>query len=315
MGRVPALGPLRRPGPRDHEAVAPRARAGRRRATLAGQRYGELSGGQRQRTLIARALAAEPELLALDEPTNGMDPARRARARWTCCATCTRAAGRPMVMVSHRLEAVANYARTLAFVDKDAALFRVGPLERDAPARRRSRRSTGGRWRCARRTGGGVIVPGERRRCGRERAPGVPRGARDWEVPARRVGGGRRAARRARRLRGAAADRVRLRGADAALDARARRRRCSSRSGSTSRPSTPPSSSPWRSPFSVVGALVLGAFRPRRLPAEATVGRGAGWSASALVVLGASQLVHAAHDLGGHGLRQRRRGARRRSSW
>jgi zinc transport system permease protein len=50
--------------------------------------------------------------------------------------------------------------------------------------------------------------------------------------------------------------------------------------------------------FSVVGALVLGAFRPRRLPAEASVG--AAWvTASALVVLGVSKLVHAAHDLGG----------------
>jgi ABC-type Mn2+/Zn2+ transport system permease subunit len=50
--------------------------------------------------------------------------------------------------------------------------------------------------------------------------------------------------------------------------------------------------------FSVVGALVLGAFRPRRLPAEASVG--AAWvTASGLVVLGVSKLVHAAHDLGG----------------
>lgn len=50
--------------------------------------------------------------------------------------------------------------------------------------------------------------------------------------------------------------------------------------------------------FSVVGALVLGAFRARRLPAEASVG--AAWvTASALVVLGSSRLVHAAHDLGG----------------
>ena len=50
--------------------------------------------------------------------------------------------------------------------------------------------------------------------------------------------------------------------------------------------------------FSVAGALVLGAFRARRLPAEASVG--AAWvAASALVVLGASRLVHAAHDLGG----------------
>jgi zinc transport system permease protein len=50
--------------------------------------------------------------------------------------------------------------------------------------------------------------------------------------------------------------------------------------------------------FSVAAALLLGAFRPRRLPAEATVG--AAWVvASALVVLGVSRLVHAAHDLGG----------------
>jgi zinc transport system ATP-binding protein len=32
-------------------------------------------------------------------------------------------------MVSHRLDAVANYAHTLAFVDQERALFRVGPLE------------------------------------------------------------------------------------------------------------------------------------------------------------------------------------------
>ena len=50
--------------------------------------------------------------------------------------------------------------------------------------------------------------------------------------------------------------------------------------------------------FSVIGALVLGAWRSRRLPAEASVG--AGWVvASALVVLGTSRLVHAAHDLSG----------------
>lgn len=51
--------------------------------------------------------------------------------------------------------------------------------------------------------------------------------------------------------------------------------------------------------FSVAGALILGGFRSRRLPAEAAVG-GVWVAASALVVLGVSRLlVHEAHDLGG----------------
>ena len=127
MGRTPGLGPLRRAGPPDHRAVAAALlRAGI--ADLAGRPYGELSGGQRQRTLIARALAAEPELLAVDEPTNGMDPAAEL-ATMEVLRGLHAAGGLAVVMVSHRLDAVAAHAHTLAFVDKDQGLFRVGPLE------------------------------------------------------------------------------------------------------------------------------------------------------------------------------------------
>ena len=126
MGRVPAIGPWRRPGAADREAVREAmARVGVDH--LLDHAYGELSGGQRQRTLIARALAANPALLALDEPTNGMDPA--AELATMDLLRELHGGGRlAIVMVSHRLEAVANYARSLAFVDKDQRLFRVGSL-------------------------------------------------------------------------------------------------------------------------------------------------------------------------------------------
>jgi ABC-type Mn2+/Zn2+ transport system ATPase subunit len=127
MGRVPSLGPWRRPGRVDHdEARRALARVGVEH--LAERRFGELSGGQRQRTLIARALAADPELLALDEPTSGMDPAAEL-SLMDLLRDLHRNGKLAILMVSHRLESVANYARSLAFVDKDQALFRVGSLD------------------------------------------------------------------------------------------------------------------------------------------------------------------------------------------
>jgi ABC-type Mn2+/Zn2+ transport system ATPase subunit len=127
MGRTPGLGPVRRPGEADHRIVnVALERVGI--GDLAARRYGDLSGGQRQRTLIARALAAEPELLAVDEPTNGMDPA--AELATMDVLRALHAGGElAVVMVSHRLDAVANYARTLAFVDHERGLFRVGTLD------------------------------------------------------------------------------------------------------------------------------------------------------------------------------------------
>lgn len=127
MGRTPSLGPLRRPG-RGDRAAARHALDRVGVGHLARAILGELSGGQRQRTLIARALVGDPELLVLDEPTNGMDPA--AELATMDLIRDLHAGGQlAVVMVSHRLEAVANYARRLAFVDKDEGLFRVGSLE------------------------------------------------------------------------------------------------------------------------------------------------------------------------------------------
>ncbi len=126
MGRVRRAGP----GARLDHADRERARHALERVGLADlwhRTFHNLSGGQRQRTLIARALAAEPDLLALDEPTSGMDPAAELAAM--DLLRDLHQGGLAVVMVSHRLEAVANYAARLAFADQGRSLWRVGTLD------------------------------------------------------------------------------------------------------------------------------------------------------------------------------------------
>jgi ABC-type Mn2+/Zn2+ transport system ATPase subunit len=114
MGRYGRVGLFRRLGPADWAAVDQALeRVGI--ADLARRGYGELSGGQRQRTLLARALAGEPDLLVLDEPTNGMDLSSE-HALMELIRDLHDRLGLTVVMITHLLGNIVNYAQRIAII-------------------------------------------------------------------------------------------------------------------------------------------------------------------------------------------------------
>jgi len=89
-------------------------------ADLANRPFWALSGGQKQRVLIARALAVEPNLLLLDEPTAGVDPGA-ATAIMDLLARLNRDQGLTVVVVSHHLRLVRSLVRSVLWVEDGSA--------------------------------------------------------------------------------------------------------------------------------------------------------------------------------------------------
>ena len=110
-----------------------------------------LSGGMRKRAAIARALALDPALLFLDEPSAGLDPLTSAHLD-ELLLHLRDDLGTTVVMVSHELESIATVADRVLFLDAEArTMTALGPprqlrehgpdgvrrfLARDAAARR-----------------------------------------------------------------------------------------------------------------------------------------------------------------------------------
>ncbi len=92
----------------------------------AGAPVGELSGGQQRRVLIARALASEPDVLVMDEPTAGVDAASQA----ALATTLQRLADGnvPLVIVTHELTALASLVTTAALI-REGRIAYHGALE------------------------------------------------------------------------------------------------------------------------------------------------------------------------------------------
>ena len=89
-------------------------------ASASGRPYWELAGGQKQRVLIARALAVEPEILYLDEPTAGVD-SEAELAITELLARLNRENGMTVVLVSHHVGRIASVLHSRIEVDDGIA--------------------------------------------------------------------------------------------------------------------------------------------------------------------------------------------------
>jgi len=78
----------------------------------------ELSGGMKKRAAIARAMAFEPNLIFLDEPSAGLDPVSAAELDELILAL-NRGLGLTVVMVTHELESIFKVGKTCIMLDKE----------------------------------------------------------------------------------------------------------------------------------------------------------------------------------------------------
>jgi iron complex transport system ATP-binding protein len=124
MGRAARFGAWRRRRGSDLE-MARRALARVDAEALGPQLFRSLSGGQQQRVILARALAAEADVLVLDEPTAGMDITSEATILGFL-RDLNRSQGTTILIVTHVLPLVLNLATTIMLMDAGTILH--GPV-------------------------------------------------------------------------------------------------------------------------------------------------------------------------------------------
>lgn len=88
----------------------------------------DLSGGQKRRVAIAGVLAMKPEVLILDEPTAGLDPAGRDEIL-DLVARMHRERGITVILVSHSMEDVAKYVERIIVMNQGSVMYDDVPRE------------------------------------------------------------------------------------------------------------------------------------------------------------------------------------------
>lgn len=91
------------------------------------KRYAKLSGGQKRRCEIAAALMHTPELLFLDEPTTGLDPATRKEV-WSVIEDLRKNTGMTVFLTTHYMEEAAE-ANRIIIIDKGRIMAKGTPFE------------------------------------------------------------------------------------------------------------------------------------------------------------------------------------------
>jgi ABC-2 type transport system ATP-binding protein len=89
--------------------------------------FGQLSGGQKQRTLFALALAGDPDLIFLDEPTVGLDIEAR-RGMWTQIRSLA-ARGKTVLLTTHYLEEADALAHRIIVINKGKVVCEGTPAQ------------------------------------------------------------------------------------------------------------------------------------------------------------------------------------------
>ncbi|TAM57730.1 ABC transporter ATP-binding protein [bacterium] len=119
MGRFPKIGRLRRFSARDR-ALVDQALEAVELLNLADRTIGLLSGGQQQRAFLARALAQEPAIYLLDEPTTGVDAATEENLLHLVRTLAGN--GKPVMMSTHDLERARDWFDRLLVLDTHQVL-------------------------------------------------------------------------------------------------------------------------------------------------------------------------------------------------
>jgi ABC-type cobalamin/Fe3+-siderophores transport system ATPase subunit len=127
LGRIPYLGITGRLTRDDHRLVE-QALAAVEARHLADRPVADLSDGERQRVLTARALAQQPQVLVLDEPTAFLDvPSRNALVKML--RSLAREQNLTIVMSTHDLELALHHADRAWLLDRDGTLVEGTPSE------------------------------------------------------------------------------------------------------------------------------------------------------------------------------------------